>query len=668
MTAFPPLFYPTSNSTGLAKVAMRYLTLPNKAAEWSTEIQNALLKEFSFLADHSLAVSFTSKDENTGHALGHVVVDKKLSIPVFIEKRKLAPLDTFVYKNEPHRLTERRLRKILFRPELFEGLISPDEEKSLAQDEPIHQQTQASFNEGRSVHGSAREFNPVLGLLLSTADRDDLTRFAERVREPELAAKIATSPMLPWIQEILKLELPENHDFLKAAASQLPVHVAQILMEGPGRYTLKLASDVGYAPYVIQVGAEGLRNALASLVDDPQEILAKLAHASSVTLTASSRLTPTAHVAEGFGQAVDCGYGYYGVRTLSGEEKVGWVYPQVYNFDLSPIGQQLFIGEDATAVQEKIAGVAIPEEAAPAPFAGDEIRQGKTGSLVFQTEGYGVALRPFTIESIEQDAGTPILHVKLATGEPLHLHVSSIVTNIEPLRDMPGGYVIPAAAKFAEMKGATQLVGNANELTKAAIETAFADTAVNVRSVGGYFQIRGRPVEGLDELPISELNKDAAAYALAVLGLPGDEAVELVTKLAAANEGSATILDVTRPTPLEQRYQVKESVAVFQKLAVVQSLRKDTLKLASTIEDPEILDRVLGLNFLNPRNIGILVDHIKDLEKTSSRLSELLIASRYGAKTDIDEDAIVTAREAIDDVVEGLATLKSRMGQVTEEA
>jgi hypothetical protein len=131
------------------KTAMRHAQLSDKTSEWPKEILDHLYAEFPTLADREVQIAFEKKDEKTGYGVGKIVIDRKISIPIFVEKLMLAPLDTMVVKGKPTRITDKRLREILFNPKLFSGVIKPHEEKTLSQDDPIYQQTQVNdFREG----------------------------------------------------------------------------------------------------------------------------------------------------------------------------------------------------------------------------------------------------------------------------------------------------------------------------------------------------------------------------------------------------------------------------------------------------------------------------------------------------------------------------------------
>jgi hypothetical protein len=82
-------------------------------------------------------------------------------------------------------------------------------------------------------------------------------------------------------------------------------------------------------------------------------------------------------------------------------------------------------------------------------------------------------------------------------------------------------------------------------------------------------------------------------------------------------------------------------------------------KEASILEDALTADKILGLGFLNCENISTFIEMIPQLESTSSKIAEMLLASRLGMK-DVSEVALERMLRALDDVIRGLKSLQHR--------
>lgn len=103
-----------------------------------------------------------------------------------------------------------------------------------------------------------------------------------------------------------------------------------------------------------------------------------------------------------------------------------------------------------------------------------------------------------------------------------------------------------------------------------------------------------------------------------------------------------------------RKYEIMKKIAAELKL--------DLVKEASVIDDPESVDAVLSLNFINEDNLGDYVDGIQSMKRVISKLAGLLIASRMGLK-DIDESAVRKAMDGLEKTVGGLEAVKLALGK-----
>ena len=82
-------------------------------------------------------------------------------------------------------------------------------------------------------------------------------------------------------------------------------------------------------------------------------------------------------------------------------------------------------------------------------------------------------------------------------------------------------------------------------------------------------------------------------------------------------------------------------------------------KEAALLDDALTADKILGLGFLNAENVATFIEMIPQLESTSSKIAEMLLASRVGMK-DVPEVALERMLKALDDVIIGLKSLRHR--------
>jgi hypothetical protein len=75
------------------------------------------------------------------------------------------------------------------------------------------------------------------------------------------------------------------------------------------------------------------------------------------------------------------------------------------------------------------------------------------------------------------------------------------------------------------------------------------------------------------------------------------------------------------------------------------------------LTDPESVDVVLSLNFINEESLGNYIENIDKMKDVLEELCKLLVASRMGL-SEIDETATKNAMTGLGEVVEGLENIK----------
>lgn len=178
--------------------------------------------------------------------------------------------------------------------------------------------------------------------------------------------------------------------------------------------------------------------------------------------------------------------------------------------------------------------------------------------------------------------------------------------------------------------------------------------SVTVRSVGNHFDFEGLPLTKLAKEDRTSLSYDDSVFLLAGLGTAAEYGS---TKLAEA---------VAFDRPVEIRVgrhiiplsdSMNESKKVAEHLvARIPCLRVDLTKEAAFIPDPTAVDTILSLGFINPENIQTFIRYLPRLEDTESKLCELLISARLGAR-DLPVGALEKTVRTLEDVIQGLKTM-----------
>jgi hypothetical protein len=95
---------------------------------------------------------------------------------------------------------------------------------------------------------------------------------------------------------------------------------------------------------------------------------------------------------------------------------------------------------------------------------------------------------------------------------------------------------------------------------------------------------------------------------------------------------------------------------------VAKEIKRDFTKEASLLSDPESVDVMLSLNFINEDNLMSYVDSIGPMKSVIQKLAAMLIASRMGL-ADLNEDAIKKSMTGLQEVVDGLENVKVALGK-----
>lgn len=183
------------------------------------------------------------------------------------------------------------------------------------------------------------------------------------------------------------------------------------------------------------------------------------------------------------------------------------------------------------------------------------------------------------------------------------------------------------------------------------------DVSVKVAS-GGF------AIDGADDLykvaGISgPMNVNDTKTALTVLGASKDKAIEIM-KVAVNKCGDSVGLYNTNKDYISDDIigQIEKRATMENMFSeIVRGLNIDLSKEASLLKDPEVVDTVLSLNFINEENLNNYIKDIPNMKKVSSQLAGLIIASRMGLKS-IDEGAAKNAMDGLDEVIDGLTSIR----------
>ena len=149
------------------------------------------------------------------------------------------------------------------------------------------------------------------------------------------------------------------------------------------------------------------------------------------------------------------------------------------------------------------------------------------------------------------------------------------------------------------------------------------------------------------------------AQALFLLGAMGVDPAFATKKLAWARVHGPVTFRGIHPitTSGEVGGRIKEALAqVGTRFEELFATRICLVKEAMEIDNPDTVDKILGLNFLRPENVQMYVNYLPELEEAVTKLGDLLFSARVGLSP-ISEDAVRKALFALEETVQQLKIL-----------
>jgi len=644
-------------------------------------------------------------------------MDKLISVPVIVRDHELAPMDVYSHKEQMYPMDERDLQEIMIRPESFTGVAPRDGFKGtpigdmITPPDSAHQSgghmgggviKQASKNavftgrdtrtlselqiekarlksqEGQEAavteidrlirarnasHDETREEVEITSekragkkslweQAIDSADPADMKKYQDAVNS-ELGVKFAFEnyPALDPFRPV-EMQLKTAADMRDHRHEITKPSVVQFTYEN-GAFMTKVANRECWAPRGYEVSRYDIQKELS-----PANF-GQLLSRGVVTLT----VNPT--VSDPFmfktAEFVDRA-GWYRVYS-GGVESGGFAVPFMKTLDGVNMDIQLFANPQHYAMQEKIAGFHHSNYTLPvyAPRG--------YGCFVYQEGERAFAYEPLTVQNkVVTESGYHYLCKRASTGEELVLHPSKDIAKLVGIGN--GGYLVPSSLKWLPLE--KKRVGVSDDLEVS--EEFDLQKNANHGRVGIHFTSDGYTFDGPNAAITKGLTYDPAdaEFILGGLGIAGKQARELLK--TAQTRGGCQVMGTVRIIPEDER--LYESAKVASKKMGFKMPKCDLTKEAAVLSGPkavelwktagtalpkESLDAILSLNFLTAENASIYLNHLPLLEKCSSVLAELLVASRLGMD-DIREAAAKNAMTQINAVIRGL----EQMGEKTQ--
>jgi hypothetical protein len=448
-------------------------------------------------------------------------------------------------------------------------------------------------------------------------------------------------------------------------------------------------SDEVFDPMISDLNQSRVMEEIAQMVENPQEVMNEVRQNGEYIIF--NNLSPKEKAMVGplnnpgnytdtrFKPVDVTVFGSYKIMDKNGVMHSGIVFPNVIDFNQKMVADKIFYKSGKCAYQGKIAGVPTYEE--PTQYLKTRFPEvGMTGSFVTHNKKNAVATVPVTIRSVMDDCGEVKIVAETFSGEKIRIKWRStglstqnynepgketfgeepVNGELREIVKMKDFYLVPRRFGFIALDGFCDVQERPNSVaTKTASFTSEASPVQVIHTGHNQFSVKGGDTIKMASMVGWDGTNLSAAQTLFLLtskGCPVKVAAEAV-KTAGSHLGQAFIHGLGNTV-----FKTVEKTA-SKKDAYVKALRVNLIKEASAIDDSQIVDAALSLNFINGDNIEKFLGFIPYFDECSKMLAQTLLASRIGM-TEIPEQATQTAMYKLVEVIQGLKKLKSDTSEV----
>jgi hypothetical protein len=640
---------------GAEKLAGTLTRLSDNVDTWPQEVIQEAYKQVPYLSDFEANVVLDKIDEERGFAFGSVEVRPKTAktleeqqmaggvkahIPIIVKEQLLSPLDVFMVGKQYHHLTEGKLRSALFQPDFFDATRMRPYDPSLVYD--LLPPTRMGGGMGSGVKMGSAEL-PLLPMLHYTVKAAHSDRMREAMQDPSILAAASASPegVKAAFLSAAGLQVSSPTKIAEALSERIRPNVVQITKLGSRRALVKWANTDMYAPQEEEMPLSTAMDMMGQ-EDEVQQLDAD----GTITLSPNPVVKKTLEAEE---VDVAKSFGLWKVQDVTGNTLVGWVFPNLLSLDMSSMPLSLFTNGSQYALQGDIAGVAAGKST--------DIPKGIPrgyGALYYIDHGTARCFVPMTVNNTYRGPDGLVRYMaQTDLGEHVMFSFADGLKTV--VKTGTNEYAVPTTVSWLPLRGQTELVENPMGFSKVAKLTS----TVELISDGATWSYRGAGVAKLASSQTKFLSRRDAEFMGASLGVERSFLKEALD--SSKRTGHPVEFVGVRPITLlrdklaEAKLQVQGDLADLP----VPIHNYFLVKEATLLDDALTADKILGLGFINAENVGTFVDMLPDLERTSTKLAELLIAVRIGLK-DVPEVAVERMLKALEDVIGGLRSLKQQ--------
>jgi len=680
--------------------------LSKNTADWNEQILNKFLEEVNYLPkEYSVEISMSNIDENKGYGKGSIMVwygSKRVNFPIIIKDYKLSPFDIFVTKDGFIPLDINTLKKYLLsnligtvedmEPEMMSGVKTPGGIRlkravSMDSTEPYRQQ-------------------PNIEKISGLASKEDMEKFAQRlVYEPDLSENFHdnTGDLVTQLVDTVRkdYEVPRHEqkgildlgqvidakDVIAVIDNELFDVNSLVPIKSPSVCELRMYSYPSMEDFLTsnieKITAAKNGKSIAGIVLDSMDTDSfdntyhkscreDLKEEETKNRCDQVFISLDGKIISHFNDYDKIGIGFYGLPMKNSAGVLGKAIKMIYENTTNDFST--FSKDNFNDMADK--------PFAPTPEASNQSKKylncqsevcGEgdlyviygAGDLYQAIKFYGkykrvrvdgnysyvspdIAIIPSGVVSIQKVNSVKNAYYKMLVGNARNIFLipeSSIIVN----------------TKFMKYFSTDNFMKPAKTLQKVYQEAGINKIAVYVGEKG--YNISGKPVEYIDKYAQCHgLNTKEAMTILRLVGVKQDQATGILKTAinnALMDKDPVTIYGVRDDYINDRITPQMEKLARINELKkkYAESLRVDLVKEASVLTNPDAVDVILSLNFINENNLNDYVNQIPQLENVNSKLAELLVASRMGL-SDMDEGALKKSINGLSSVIHGLENLK----------
>jgi hypothetical protein len=636
---------------------------------------------------------------------------EKVAVPVIIENFRLKPFEIFIRGEKVQPLTETRFAETNGVQGIANGLDPYFQPSPLFLDKMIPPTVgylgnlygnyslsggEGDYSNWVPAKGASEKFEPRMEKRSGSADQAKERTFIDTIRatiaqtdwehfrrwcgDERLVCGFDLNKTMNIVREIMGVKPTSFDDYLDFIEKSAPVHLVRLCRLSSGRWRATEVNDYFYKPVTRELSPEEvvarygpMEPRVGSLMQGSGEILlesSERAHVRPIVLEDHEVC------AEYAGED-----GHYLAVTKDGGFVEGQIFTKVCEYSGNVYPAKLFTSGNAYSLQDEIVGHRLGD-VSPTLKSGS-VEVGVEGTFAGEIDGAQCALLPFRVTNVGFMRTYMVIQAIGVSNEQLTFVMMPGVTRFvyatgiadSSLGSLLAGNVIfiPPSFHFIPLGKKVRLHDDPREvkdvlskkifLSERHLEPFSVETtrkghsrALRVISGKGGFVLKGAILETMRrDAELDGLSATDCHFIMSVLGVPLMEGAR-ITALA-LDRGEVNVANLRPAKDVVARDRVQDRA--LAELAAV--FRRNLMKEASTIGDPKAVDAMLSLNFVNESNLIQFLQNIPMFREVEEKLAELYLYSALGLKSQVPENAALSAMKSVNEVTEHLEYLAAML-------